>query len=98
MGKAKKTWTVHPGEILRTEFMEPMKITAYRLAKDLDFPGIYDVLRCKRAITAETALRLARYFGNSAQFWINLQSRYDLAVVEQNIGAKVIAEVEQATV
>jgi antitoxin HigA-1 len=45
MGKTKKVWTVHPGEILRTEFMEPMQITAYRLAKDLDFPGIYDVLR-----------------------------------------------------
>ncbi len=70
MGKAKKAWTVHPGEILKTEtFMEPMKITAYRLAKDLDFPGIYDVLRCKRAISAETALRLGKYFGLPAQFW-----------------------------
>ena len=78
MGKAKKTWTVHPGEILRTEFMEPMKITAYRLAKDLDFPGIYDVLRCKRAITAETALRLGKYFGLPAQFWMNLQTEHDI--------------------
>jgi antitoxin HigA-1 len=57
MGKTKKAWTVHPGEILRTEFREPMKITAYRLAKYLNFPGIYDVLRCKRAISAEAALR-----------------------------------------
>jgi addiction module HigA family antidote len=59
---------------------------------------ITQILNGKRGISAETALRLARYFGNSAQFWINLQSRYDLAVVEKNIGAKVIAEVEQAAV
>jgi antitoxin HigA-1 len=78
MGKTKKAWTVHPGEILKTEFMEPMKITAYRLAKDLDFPGIYDVLRGKRAISAETALRLGKYFGFPAQFWMNLQSEHDL--------------------
>ena len=78
MGKKKKAWTVHPGEILRTEFMEPMKITAYCLAKDLDFPGIYDVLRCKRAISAETALRLGKYFGLPAQFWMNLQAEHDL--------------------
>jgi len=78
MGKKKKAWTVHPGEILRTEFMEPMKITAYRLAKDLDFPGIYDVLRCERAISAQTALRLGKYFGLPAQFWMNLQAEHDL--------------------
>ncbi len=78
MGKIKKAWTVHPGEILKTEFMKPMKITAYRLAKDLDFPGIYDVLRCKRAISAETALRLGKYFGLPAQFWMNLQAEHDL--------------------
>jgi len=59
---------------------------------------ITQILNAKRGISAETALRFARYFGNNAQFWINLQSRYDLAVVEQNIGAKVIAEVEQAAV
>jgi antitoxin HigA-1 len=78
MGKTKKIWTVHPGEVLRTEFMEPMRITAYRLAKDLDFSGIYDVLRCKRAISAETALRLGKYFGLPAQFWMNLQAEHDL--------------------
>jgi antitoxin HigA-1 len=78
MGKIKKAWTVHPGEILKTEFMEPMRITAYRLAKDLDFPGIYDVLRGKRAISAETALRLGKYFGLPAQFWMNLQAEHDL--------------------
>ena len=78
MGKTKKVWTVHPGKILRTEFMEPMKITAYRLAKDLDFPGIYEVLRGERAISAETALRLGKYFGLPAQFWMNLQAENDL--------------------
>ncbi len=78
MGKTKKAWTVHPGEILRTEFMEPMKITAYRLAKDLDFPGISDALRCKRAISAETALQLGKYFGLPALFWMNLQAERDL--------------------
>jgi len=59
---------------------------------------ITQILNGKRGISAETALRLARYFGNSAQFWINLQSRYDLTTVEQKIGAKVYAEVEQAAV
>ena len=78
MGNTKKVWTVHPGKILRTEFMEPMKITAYRLAKDLDFPGIYEVLRGERAISAETALRLGKYFGLPAQFWMNLQAENDL--------------------
>ena len=58
--------------------MEPMKITAYRLAKDLDFPGIYDVIRGKRAISAETALRLGKYFDLPAQFWMNLQAEHDL--------------------
>jgi addiction module HigA family antidote len=58
---------------------------------------ITQILNGKRGISAETALRLARYFGNSAQFWINLQSRYDLAVVEQNIGEQVIAEVKRAS-
>jgi addiction module HigA family antidote len=71
---------------------------AYDLALRVPSGRITQILNGKRGISAETALRLARYFGNSAQFWINLQSRYDLAVVEQNIGAKVIAEVEQATV
>jgi antitoxin HigA-1 len=77
---AKKIWTVHPGKILKTEFMDPMKISAYRLAKDLDFPGIYDVLHGKRSISAETALRLGKYFGLPAQFWMNLQTEHDLRI------------------
>ena len=78
----RKVFAVHPGEILKTEFMDPMKITAYRLAKDLDFPGIYETIRGDRAITAETALRLGKYFGLPPQFWMNLQIDYDLRLAE----------------
>ena len=75
-----KVFAVHPGEILRTEFMEPMGIPAYRLAKDVHSPGIYELVRGKRAITGETALRPAKYFDLPAQFWMNLQNDYDLRV------------------
>jgi addiction module HigA family antidote len=73
-------FSIHPGEILHTEFMEPLGITAYRLAKDLHIsaPRVNDLVRGKRGITADTALRLARYFGNSPEFWIGLQSGHDL--------------------
>ncbi|MHB8654653.1 MAG: HigA family addiction module antitoxin [Terriglobia bacterium] len=73
-----KTMAAHPGEILRTEFMEPMGITAYQLAKALHFPGIYEVAREERAISANLALRLGKYFGMTPQFWMNLQTDYDL--------------------
>jgi len=88
---------IHPGRILKRE-MAVRSLSANRLALELRVPSgrITQILNGKRGISAETALRLARYFGNSAQFWVNLQSRYDLALVEQNIGAKVIAEVRQA--
>ncbi len=80
----KRVFAVHPGEILKTEFMQPMNITVYRLAKDLDFPGIYEIVRGKRAISADTALRLGKYFGLPAQFWMNLQTDYDLRIAEAN--------------
>ena len=88
---------IHPGRILKRE-MAARGLSANRLALELRVPSgrITQILNGKRGISAETALRLARYFGNSAQFWVNLQSKYDLASVEQNIGAKVIAEVKQA--
>lgn len=73
-----KTIAAHPGEILRTEFMEPMGITAYELAKALHFPGIYEVVREERAVSANLALRLGKYFGMTPQFWMNLQTDYDL--------------------
>jgi addiction module HigA family antidote len=73
-----KTMAAHPGEILRTEFLEPMGITAYQLAKALHFPGIYEIVREERAISANLALRLGKYFGMTPQFWMNLQTDYDL--------------------
>src|SRR5713101_7047980 len=82
MTKARKVFAVHPGEILKTEFMEPMGVSAYELAKALNFPGIYEVVRGERAVTADTAIRLGKYFGLPAQFWLNLQNDYDLRVAE----------------
>jgi addiction module HigA family antidote len=71
---------IHPGEILRLEFLEPLNITSYRLSKDIGVAQtrISEILSEKRSITADTALRLSKYFGNSAQFWMNLQTQYDL--------------------
>jgi antitoxin HigA-1 len=76
-----KTFAFHPGEILKSEFMEPLGLSAWRLARELSVPAprINDIVRGKRGISANTALRLGRYFGTSAQFWMNLQNRFDLA-------------------
>ena len=76
--RKQKTIAAHPGEILRTEFLEPMGITAYELAKAVHFPGIYEIVREQRAISANVALRLGKYFGMTPQFWMNLQADYDL--------------------
>ena len=75
-----KPFAIHPGKILLTEFMEPYGLTAYRLAKELCVPAprVNDVVRGRRAISADTALRLGIYFGLPAQFWLNLQNYYDL--------------------
>jgi antitoxin HigA-1 len=80
MAKSRNEFAVHPGEILKTEFMEPMGLSAYELA--LNFPGIYDVVRGDRALPVDTAIRLGKYFGLAAQFWLNLQNEYDLRIVE----------------
>jgi addiction module HigA family antidote len=82
MARSKKIFAIHPGEILKTEFMEPMGVSAYELAKALSFPGIYEVVRGDRAISADTAIRLGKYFGLPAQFWLNLQNDYDLRIAE----------------
>ncbi len=76
----RKIFAIHPGEILQKEFLEPLQITPYRLAKDLSVsaPRINDIVRGKRSITADTAIRLGTYFNLSPQFWLNLQNRYDL--------------------
>lgn len=86
---------IHPGEILKHEVLEPSGITAYRLAKDIKVPvnRITAILAGKRAVTAETALRLARYLGTSELFWLNLQSDYDLAIARAEIGKVVRREV-----
>jgi len=86
MEKFPFAFSIHPGEILLTEFMEPLGLTATRLAKELHIPAprVNDVVRGKRGITADTALRLSRYFGNSAQFWIGLQSGHDLWVASKS--------------
>jgi addiction module HigA family antidote len=83
MARGAKVFAVHPGEILRTEFMEPLRITAYALAKALSFPGIYEVVRGERAISADTAIRLGKYFRLPAQFWLNLQNDYDLRIAQR---------------
>ena len=77
-------FAVHPGEILKEEFMRPMHISAYQLAKALGFPGIYEVVRGDRSISADTAIRLGKYFGLPAQFWLNLQNDYDLRLAERS--------------
>ncbi|KST64489.1 HigA family addiction module antitoxin [Mastigocoleus testarum] len=78
---------IHPGEILQLEFLEPLSITPYRLSKDIGVAQtrISEILSGKRSITADTALRFSRYFGNSAQFWLNLQTQYDIRqALEEN--------------
>jgi addiction module HigA family antidote len=82
---------IHPGEHLGHEFLEPAGITAYRLAKDIGVPysRIAAILHGERALTADTALRLARYFGNSAEFWMGLQTAYDMAVAKAQIGPEL---------
>ena len=79
-----KKFAIHPGEILLTEFMQPMSLTSYRLAKELGvpLPRVYDIVKGKRAISADTALRLGAFFGLPAQFWMNLQNGYDLRTAE----------------
>jgi antitoxin HigA-1 len=78
--KKEKISNIHPGEILMEEFIKPMELTQYRVAKDINVPPrrINEIVHCKRAITADTALRLSKYFGTSAQFWLNLQTHFNL--------------------
>lgn len=75
-----KLANVHPGEILSEEFMKPLEITAYRLSKDLGIPQtrVSEILKSRRRISADTAIRLSKYFGNSAKFWLGIQDDYDL--------------------
>ncbi len=94
-GRAAKLPPVHPGEILLEEFLKPLALSQYRVAKDTSVPPrrINEIVHGKRAVTADTALRLARYFGTSERFWLNLQSRYDLELEKDRLGDRLVREV-----
>jgi addiction module HigA family antidote len=93
--KMKKMKPIHPGEVLLEEFLKPMEISQYRLAKDISVSArrINEIVHGTRAITADTALRLGRYFGTAAQFWLNLQNHFDLEVQKDKIGDRLKDEV-----
>jgi addiction module HigA family antidote len=86
---------VHPGEVLEKEFLEPLEVTQYRLAKEISVPPrrINEIVHGTRAISADTALRLARFFGTSDEFWLNLQMHYDLEVERDRLGPRLRKEV-----
>jgi addiction module HigA family antidote len=86
---------VHPGSILRSDFLRPMALSVYELANAIKVPRsrANDIVRGRRAVTTDTALRLARYFGTSPEFWINLQARYDLDVADRDLRKKIEKEV-----
>lgn len=87
---------VHPGEILLEEFMKPLRLSQYRVAKDISVPPrrINEIVKGSRAVTADTALRLARFFGTSERFWLNLQARYDLEVEKERLGDRLQRDVQ----
>jgi addiction module HigA family antidote len=93
--KHKRLSPIHPGEILMEEFLEPMGISQYRLAKNISVAPrrINEIVHGKRSVTADTALRLGRFFGMSPQFWLNLQTRYDLEVTEDLLEGRLDEEV-----
>src|SRR4029450_12858107 len=96
MMKSKALANITPGEILQEDFLKPLGLSQYRLPKDICVPArrINEIVKGERAITADTALRLGRYFKMSAQFWLNLQSHYDLEVEEARLGRRLEREVK----
>ena len=94
--KKEKLAPIHPGEILMEEFLKPFGISQYRLAKDIHVPArrINEIVQGKRSISADTALRLSRYFNLSERFWLNLQSRYDLEMQKDKLNGRIEAEVK----
>ena len=96
----KKLSPIHPGEILEEEFLKPMGISQYRLAKNISVPPrrINEIVHGKRSITADTALRLGKFFSISAQFWLNLQTRYDLEVTEDLLSDRLDKEVHALSI
>jgi len=97
--KEKRLPPIHPGEILREDFLLPLGLSMNRLALDLRVPvtRIAEIVRERRSITPDTALRLARYFNTSARFWLNLQTAYDLEVAEDDLARAIDREVSPAT-
>ena len=87
---------IHPGEILLEDFMKPLGLSSYRVAKDIGVPAlrISQIVRGQRSITADTAMRLARYFGTSAGIWLRLQARYDLEIAETKMAKRINREVK----
>ncbi len=92
----KKLEPVHPGEIILEEFLKPLKISQYRLAKDINVPPrrINEIVHGLRSISADTALRLGQYFSNSPEFWLNLQAKYDLDIQKEKLSHKLKFEVK----
>lgn len=92
----KRLAPIHPGEVLDEEFLKPLALTQYRLAKGLNVPArrINEIVQGKRSISADTALRLARFFRNTPRFWLNLQTSYDLEVEADRLGTKLTRDVE----
>ena len=91
----RKLTPIHPGEVLQADFLEPLQLSQYRLAQDLSVPPrrINEIVHGKRSISADTALRLARYFGTTERFWLNLQARFDLEVRRDLLGSRLAREV-----
>ena len=94
--KENKLPPIHPGEILMEEFLKPMELSQYRLAKDISVPArrINEIVHGKRSISPDTALRLSRYFGMSERFWMNLQARYDLEMEKDRLEGRLDEEVQ----
>lgn len=97
--KQNKLSPVHPGEVLLEEFLKPLAISQYRLAKDISVPPrrVNEIVLHKRSVSADTALRLSRFFGTSAEFWLNLQSQFDLDVESDRLGGRLETEVVKFT-
>ena len=95
MASGRRLPPVHPGEILREEFLTPMELSVYRLASEIKVsrPRLNDIVLGRRTVTTDTALRLGRYFGTTPEFWLALQTRYDLDVAERTVRAKIEREV-----
>ena len=94
--KKEKMAPIHPGEILNEDFLLPMGISQYRLSKDISVPPrrIKEIVHGKRAVSADTALRLSKYFGTSERFWLNIQATYDLEVEKDRLGERLEQEVQ----